>query len=122
MTDEPQDDQVLDTLFSAAKADAPSLSPAFLSQLQQDADAVMPEPPTGHAKPAAPGRTMPFLGNLKTVFTASGLSGAAALGVWIGLVMPDLVTNVVPALSPLSSDTVALSAFLPGADLSSLSE
>ena len=67
-------------------------------------------PPQAETAPAAPRpRTHWFFG----LFTASGLTGAAALGVWIGFVMPDALDT----LSLTADDTVALSTFLPGADL-----
>ena len=100
-----RDDKALETLFSSARDDRPLPSSEFMARLA--ADVVPPQP----ALPAAAMRPRPpwFLG----LFTASGLSGAAALGVWIGFVMPDALDT----FSFSTDDTVALSTFLPGADL-----
>ncbi len=119
MTIKQSEDQALDVLFEAAKNKSPTPSDAFLARLANDADTMVPDVgPGALARQSAPPEKTRVFASLKTLFTASGLSGAAALGVWIGLVMPDIVTT----LSPLPGDAVALSAFLPGADLSSLSE
>ena len=114
MNSDKEDDIALDALFAAAKSDPPNASEDFLARLNADAVAATPGP-----APLAPEPTAGSLfGRLKGLFAVSGLSGAAALGVWIGFVMPEVLTTV----SPLSDDVIELSAYLPGADLSVLSE
>ncbi len=111
MDDKQTEDPALEALFEAGRAQTAQPSDAFLARLAADADAALPQPET--APPSAPPQVS-ILSRFKTLFAASGLSGAAALGVWIGFAMPDIVTTV----SPLSEETTELSAFLPGADLS----
>lgn len=114
MDSDTKDDTALDALFAAAKSETPQASDDFLARLNADAMAARPRP-----APLAAEATAPALSDrLKGWFAVSGLSGAAALGVWIGFVMPEVVTTV----SPLSEDVIELSAYLPGADLSVLSE
>ncbi len=112
MDSEKKDDIALDALFAAAKSEPPQASDDFLARLHADALSATPRPP--QPVPKAPSLTERFKG----WFAVSGLSGAAALGVWIGFVMPEVVTTV----SPISEDVIELSAYLPGADLSVLSE
>ena len=112
MDSDKENDAALDALFAAGTAKRPEASEAFLARLAADAE-TMSEPAP---RPAPPRPS--FLTGLKGLFAASGLSGAAALGVWIGFVMPDLVTTV----SPLTEEVAGLSAFLPGVDLAVLSE
>lgn len=108
-------DPVLDALFEAGRAETPPPSDAFMARLAADADAALPRAGTV----TAPGRNAPtMLTRFKGFFAASGLSGAAALGVWIGFAMPDIVTMV----APLAQETDGLTMFLPGADLSVFSE
>ena len=114
MDNEKLDDDALDALFAAGKAQTPEATPAFLARLNADAAAAMPRP----APRAVPSGAPSLFTRFKGLFAASGLSGAAALGVWIGFVMPDLV----PTVSPVSEDVAGLTMFLPGADLSMLSE
>ncbi len=114
MDSDKTDNIALEKLFAAAKTETPEASNAFLARLTADADAALPKP-----EPLAPKvPTQGIFDRLKGLFAVSGLSGAAALGVWIGFIMPDVVTT----FSPLSEDVVELSVYLPGADLSVLSE
>lgn len=114
MVNDTTDDQALDALFEASSNQVPTVTPDFLSRLKSDAEAAVPQVVQTHAVPEGPTRFEKFM----SIFAASGLSGAAALGVWIGFVMPDLVSTI----SPLADETATLSAFLPGADLVALSE
>ncbi len=114
MNSDKEDDIALDALFAAAKSDPPRASEDFLARLNADAAATTPRPESLAREPTAPS----LFDRFKGWFAVSGLSGAAALGVWIGFVMPEVVTTV----SPLSEDVIELSAYLPGADLSVLSE
>ena len=108
-----QDDAALEALFAAAADHAPEPTDAFMAKLEAEALDAMP------SQPPVPTPPRPALwGTLKGLFAASGLSGAAVLGVWIGFVMPDIVSTV----SPLAEETASLSAFLPGADLAEFSE
>ncbi|NNE82082.1 MAG: hypothetical protein HKN18_17570 [Silicimonas sp.] len=106
MDKEKHDDAALDALFSAAAARPERPSDDFMARL---ADQAIPAPPP--AAPATPPSSR--AGWLTGFFAASGLSGAAVLGVWIGFVMPEALDT----FSLSTDDTVALSTFLPGADL-----
>jgi hypothetical protein len=114
MDSDKTDDAALEALFSAGAANPAKPADEFLARLAADADAALPEPPGPARKPSGGS----LLGGLSGLFAASGLSGAAALGVWIGFVMPDLVSDV----SLLGEETAGISAFLPDADLSVFSE
>lgn len=115
MDSKKTEDRMLDALFEAGKAEAPRPTDAFLARLAAEADEALPRP---HAVPAVRPPQVSLFTRFTALFAASGLSGAAALGVWIGFVMPDLVTSV----SPLSEEVSGLTVFLPGADLSVLIE
>ncbi|MEO9823439.1 MAG: hypothetical protein ABJF50_03355 [Paracoccaceae bacterium] len=115
MDNDPRQDQALAALFSAAKDNAPTPTPDFMERLACDADAALPKYET-----SAPAPAPSILSSLKGLFAASGLTVAAALGVWIGLVMPETLNTLVDGFAV--DDTVSLSAFLPGADLAALSE
>ena len=115
MNSRKTDDPVLDVMFEAGKAATPQPSDTFMARLAADADAALPQPETA----TTPARSAPnLLKRFKGLFAASGLSGAAALGVWIGFAMPDIVTTV----APLAQETDGLTVFLPGADLSVFGE
>lgn len=115
MDNDTRQDQALDALFNAAKDDAPTPTPDFLARLASDADAALPK-----LEMPAPSSAPSILANLKGLFAVSGLTSAAALGVWIGLVMPETLTMLTDGYA--TDETVSLSAFLPGADLAALSE
>ena len=107
MTGKNLDDQALETLFEGARASRPAPAPDFMARLQADAETNVP------VRTAPPAPPPPRVSWLAGVFTASGLSGAAIAGVWIGFAMPDALDTL-----DFSADTsVALSAFLPSADL-----
>ena len=107
MTGNNQDDAALDKLLNDAAATRAQPSPDFIARLVADAEAHVPQK-------AAPIRTAPRRTSwLAGIFTASGLSGAAIAGVWIGFAMPDTLDSF-----DFTADTsVALTTFLPGADL-----
>lgn len=102
-----QDDDALDVLFDAARAGEPQATDDFMARLMADAVPPKPQPQVAAQAPS------PVFGKLKGLFAASGLSGAAVLGVWIGFVMPETVGTY----TLLTEDTVGLYTFLPGADL-----
>lgn len=111
-------DAALDALFEAARQDAPTPRPDFMARLHADADAALPSPaPAPRSTPTTPG----LLSRLGGYFAVSGLTGAAALGVWIGFVMPDLIDSAFTATAG-NDEPLSLSAFLPGADLTLLTE
>ncbi|MEM6384958.1 MAG: hypothetical protein AAF718_01850 [Pseudomonadota bacterium] len=114
MDDRDKDDALLDALFASGKSQSVEASSAFLSKLEMDMEAAIPKPKTAATKHTPPS----MMEKLKGIFAATGLSSAAALGVWMGFVMPDLVTNI----SPISEEVTSLSAFLPGSDLSVFEE
>ena len=106
MTKDMNDD-ALEALFNAGRSRVPEPSPDFLARLEADAAAHVPVPQV--ASPAPAPRRNWFTG----FFTASGLSGAALAGVWIGFAMPETLDPY----ALITDDTVALSSFLPAADL-----
>ena len=107
MTDSDQKDQVLDHLFEGARATRAMPSPDFMARLVEDADANLLRPAASRSSPSGQ------FNWLAGVFAASGLSGAAITGVWIGFAMPDALDTL-----DFSTDTtVALSTFLPSTDL-----
>ncbi len=114
MDRDKSDDAMLEGFFDAARANRPAPDDAFMARLMADAEASVPVAPQIAAEPT---RRDP-LARLKALFAASGLSGAAALGVWIGFAMPDLVNSV----SPQTDEVASISMFLAGADLALLSE
>ena len=107
-------DEKLDAFFDAGRSHGPEVSDTFMARLETDMEAALPKP----SEPvfARPGPAMTWLWRS---LTASGLSGAAVLGVWIGFVAPDILNGVV-ALD--ADETIALYTFLPGAELAGLSE
>ena len=115
MDSDPKQDQALESLFTAAKDITETPSADFMARLASEAETAMPKPPLSDVMPA------PLLfTRFKGLFAASGLTGAAALGVWIGFVMPETLNTLMDGFSV--DETVSLSAFLPGADLAALSE
>lgn len=113
MDKDRQDDAALEALFSAARADEPEVSDDFMARLMADADAAL----TKKDALASPAPATLFLGGLKGLFAASGLSGAAVLGLWIGFAMPETIG----VWTATTDEAVALYTFLPGADLTALS-
>ncbi|MDE0521707.1 MAG: hypothetical protein OXH79_07095 [Boseongicola sp.] len=109
MTGNSRDDIALETLFEAGRSERPLPSGEFLERMAARADEAA-------ARPAPAARPVLRLAWLGRVFAASGLSGAAALGVWIGFVMPEAID----ALTLEGDDTVALATFLPGTDLEAI--
>ena len=109
MTESSRDDIALETLFAAGRSERPLPSGEFLERIAAGADA-------GVARPAPASRPFLRLAWRARVVTASGLSGAAALGVWIGFVMPEAID----AFTLGGDDTVALATFLPGTDLEAI--
>lgn len=111
--DRDKDDTALDALFDAGRARELKPSDDFLARLQADADASLPTPV--QVQPVR----RPLLSRFAGLFAASGLSGAAALGVWIGFAMPEML-NLDTFVT--TTEDVGLYAFLPGADLTALGE
>lgn len=109
MDNDQRDDDALEALFAAGKATRPSLDVNFMARLEADADQAMPKPVRAVAPP-------PKKNWLAGLFTASGLSGAALAGVWIGFAMPETLDG----FSAETETTITLSSFLPGADLGSV--
>jgi hypothetical protein len=110
------DDRLLDLMFSSARTSAPEPDLSFLSRLEADMEAMRPksEKPTTDWHGA---RTIPWF---QRIFAASGLTGAAALGVWIGFVMPETLNDVAETF--VIDDAVGIEAFLPSADFAALDE
>lgn len=114
MDNDRDEDPVLNALFDAGRSLPPEPSAAFLARLASDADTAVPQPVARRM----PGREPHVFERFAALFAASGLTSAAAVGLWIGFVSPEVI---IPA-SPLAEEVTALSAFLPGSDLSVLSE
>ena len=100
-------DLALDQLFASAKATTAKPSDDFLARLQLDADAMLPKTPPIEL-------ATPNFGWFQGLFTASGLSGAVVLGVWIGFVSPESLSTMNVFLA--TDTTVTLSDFLPAAN------
>lgn len=109
-----RDDAALDALFGAARRQTPEPGPDFLARLAADAERSIPERPT---KPSSTVSGNRFFTHIAGLFAVSGLTGAAALGVWIGFVMPDVLNSITG-----SGDGYYLSEFLPSTDLSALGD
>ncbi len=109
MTGSSREDTALEPLFAAGRSERPSPTGEFLERLSASADAAVARP----VPAARPASRLAWLGR---AFAASGLSAAAALGVWIGFVMPEAID----ALTLGGDDTVALATFLPGTDLEAI--
>ena len=110
MDNDQRDDEALDALFAAGTATRPTLDADFMARLEADAERAMPK--AVRAAVVAPPRKNWLAG----LFTASGLSGAALTGVWIGFAMPETLDS----FSAEAETSIALSSFLPGADLGSV--
>lgn len=104
---------MLDTLFEDARRNAPSPDADFLSRLTADMEANIPAPVT-RSEPTKPD----LLHRFRALFAASGLTGAALLGVWIGFVMPDVLDNMTTGFD--TTEVYGLGTFLPSADLAAL--
>lgn len=109
MTDrkDTTDDRSLELLFSSAKASGPEPDPSFLARLEADMEALRP---TSESRPTDR-QAGTFLPWIQRLFAASGLTGAAAIGVWIGFVMPETLNGV--AETYIDDGTVGIEAFLP---------
>ena len=105
-----KDDLALDQIFAEARSNSPELAPDFLARLAQDMDASIPEPiqPVRSAQDQS-------ISWLPRLFAAASLSGAAVLGVWIGFLSPDLLTDPGAVFAP--DTTIAFADFLPAANL-----
>lgn len=119
MTDDKQPERGpdIDAMFASAAQSPPRPNPAFMARLHSDMVVHLPQPDSKNY--AAPPRRR-FLERLPAVFAASGLTGAAALGVWIGFVMPETLTAL--AGQDFETDSYGIGAFLPSADLWALEE
>lgn len=110
------DDRSLDLLLSNAREMAPKPDPAFLSRLEADMEAMRPK----GAKRTRDRQSATDIPWFQGLFAASGLSGAAALGVWIGFLMPETLNGVAESFS--GDTTVGIEAFLPFTDVGALGE
>lgn len=106
----------LDRLFEAARDAVPEPTPDFMARLAADADNEAPK-----FKWAAPTVAEPsFYTRASRWLTAAGLTGSAALGVWIGVASTDLLNELI--YFDAAADDLTLSDFLPAADLASMAE
>ena len=106
MVDNRNSDDALELMFNATKSQTPVASDDFMARLMTDMETSAPKVDTPQR--AAP---RPWFKEVKAWFAASGLTGAAIMGMWVGFVMPDFVNTFAV------SEDVALYTFLPGADL-----
>lgn len=113
-----REDRALDALFEVGRARPPLPSSAFLSRLEADAVASLPQRPV---ETAPRRRGLPRWFGFPGIFAASGLSLSAATGVIIGFASPDLVSPYT-TLSDTGDEIATLYTFLPGADLAALDE
>ena len=104
---------MLETLFEDARRNAPSPDADFLSRLTADVEKNIPAP-VARSEPSKPD----LLHKFRALFAASGLTGAAILGVWIGFVVPDIVNDFATGFD--TAEVYGLGAFLPSADLAAL--
>lgn len=110
-------DAALQDLFAGARRAAPIPSEDFLARLEMDMAGSLPE----KAAPASEAHRTPSLfKQFRGFFAASGLTGAAALGIWIGFVMPDTLNTWATGYD--ATDAGGIGAFLPYADLAALEE
>jgi hypothetical protein len=113
-----REDRALDALFEAARARPPLPASAFLSLLEADAVAALPQRPV---ETGARRRGLQWGFGFPGLFAASGLSLSAAAGVIIGFASPDLVSPYA-TLTDSGDEIATLYTFLPGADLAALDE
>ena len=90
----PDDDKQLESTFAKIRAEDVPLSEGLMDQIMMDADSVL----AGQA-PAASAATQPGLWDslLDAIGgwpSFSGLAAATVAGLWIGVALPDAVTNV----------------------------
>lgn len=105
-----RDDQILDRLLSEAGQRSHELSPALLARLHADVDAAVSVSVT----PPLRIRPSPVAMQLRVLFAATGLSGAAVVGVWIGFVMPETLSIVTGEFA--TAEPAGVEAFLPASD------
>ena len=116
MTDpQTEDDLALESVFRAAREARPMPDADLMARLEADADSLVPLVIV--SRPDHARRSFnPFAG----FFAASSLTGAAALGLWIGFVMPDTVTALTAFQA--TDEGFSLTEFLPATDFSLMSE
>lgn len=100
MTSDPKDENALESLFAAARAETPSLDESLVAKMM---------PPAAVTAPVATGLRwrdwLPAFG---------GLGMATALGVWIGIAVP--VDTILDLNLLDAGETLDVSAFYTGAD------
>lgn len=112
-----RDDRMLDGIFESAMQEGPSIDDNFLARLQLDMEDHLP---LVQGPPSQRNNDGGALEKLRSWFTVSGLAGAAALGVWIGVIMPDTINSLISGTT--YDETYELGAFLPSANLAALEE
>lgn len=115
MDNDPKQDRALDALFETAKTNPIMPEPDLMAQLQSDMERALPRAPAPIPTPKPS-----VLTRLGGLFAASGLTGVAALGVWIGFVMPETLNTLADGFA--GDQIVSLDSLLPGADLIALSD
>lgn len=113
------EDDVLDAFFGSARFSPPRPDADFLARLSSDMEVMLPISKPA-AAPALRNGDWDLFARFRSAFAASGLTGAAALGVWIGFVMPETLNDI--AGYQYTGDGLAIGSFLPAADLAALDE
>ena len=104
MTD--RDEVNLEKAFDSLRKAAPAPSPDFLARLAEDAEALRPSP-AKNAAPKAPRRAWWL-----PVLASGGFAFASAVGVTLGLSMPETLNGLLLG----DGDVLYLSEVLPAAD------
>lgn len=104
MTDR-KDETGLDALFAAARDEAPMPSGDFMTRLQAQALAEMPQAGARVAEPGFFAQLREALGGWKG---ASGLAAASLVGLWLGISPPAAVSEYWPGASQVSLGEIGL--------------
>jgi hypothetical protein len=115
------DEAMLDAFLESATRNPPKPDGAFLARLTDDMMANVPDISKPERSPVRSGTFgSDLFRKFQAIFAASGLTGAAALGVWIGFAMPETLDMLNPEYE--AADSFGIGVFLPAADLSVLAE
>lgn len=104
---ETRDEEALSQMFEAARQSAPAPEADFMARLTADAETFMPRPPA----PAAPLQQGRLWRLLEGWGGFAALASTAAMGVWIGIALPETADLPGANLIGIGTD---VSALLPG--------
>ena len=105
MTDRKDDDLGLEALFAAARDEAPMPSGDFMMRLQ---DAALAEMPVAGARVRQPGVWAQLRDALGGWKGASGLAAACAVGLWLGINPPAVLSDYWPGVSQAGLGEIGL--------------